>query len=134
METILQVNNVNRRFKNDEWKGVKIVTNKQTIEVLVDVYQSCCEIYDVIIITPDNQDVIGYEVKSVKWGKCILVDYLPVIKSHEIEFNEKDTQQAIVNIETDKGLIQIVTYNIHNGYYPHKVSVKWNDYSDIQEI
>lgn len=122
---------------DDDWIGIKITTNKQEIKVLINDFQSCCEQYDVLILSPNCTlpipDIIGHEIKNVGWGKEIVNNLTCQIGSLNF-YNETLQESAIVNIETNKGLYQIIAYNDHNGYYQHSVCVEWNGYSDTQYI
>lgn len=125
--------------QDDEWIGVAILTAspEQTIKVLINDFHSCCERYDVLCMTPENnkEGMIGATIHKVGWGKDILPAYMDAIRRyHHDNFDGAGVARAIVDIETDKGLIQIIAYNEHNGYYPHSVYVQWPGYTDTQEI
>lgn len=121
-EIIVSVKEIDTfKYKHDAWFGYEIVTNKQTIRVLISDFQNCCERYGVDMNTPDKKDIVGDTVISVGWAKntCKDDDYL---------------QTATVNLETSSGLTELIAYNEHNGYYPHSVYVEWNGYKDVQQI
>jgi hypothetical protein len=120
METITKV----KEIDNEDWLGYDIMTTKQIISVYIENCQLCCESYDTMLLP--TEDIIGLEVKSVKWGTRILPQYLNLLNL--------DIDYAVVNIETDKIPIQVVAWNDHNGYYPHNVYVEWEGYSDTQKI
>jgi hypothetical protein len=125
----------------EEWMGYTIQTTKQTIQVLINVYQQCCEKFDVAMITPKNQvsmtdaedrEIIGSKVLRVGWAKKIHPDYLPIVRLDC--FAGYDVPHAVVDIQTDKGLYQFIAYNNHNDYYPHDIKVSWKNYADVQRI
>jgi hypothetical protein len=41
---------------------------------------------------------------------------------------------ACINMDTEIGIVQIIAYNDHNGYYPHDIRVSWKNFSDRQRI
>lgn len=103
------------------------------IGVYIDLYQQCCERYDVLFLAPDGKteaDFLGADLRRVGWGR----DFKKQTTLHDLPFDPRDTPHAVVNIDTDRGRIQLVAFNDHNGYYPHSVKVHWGDYADIQEL
>lgn len=122
---------------HEEWVGIELQTSHQTIKVFINSTQYCCENYDILMVTPDKQlnpkELKGYTIQKVGWGKqTIHPDYKWIVENNSL-FGE-DVYYAIVNVETNKGLIQIIAFNNHNGFYPHLVKVSWKDYQDTQKI
>jgi hypothetical protein len=100
--------------------GYKITTDKQ--EILIGIYsgQSCCENYGYLISHDNIDEFIGSKLLGIN----ITDDSLNTI---DVELPESEECGAIfVNIETDKGTLQVAVYNSHNGYYGHSVIVKSN--------
>ena len=48
-----------------------------------------------------------------------------IMKKNELDTSEKYFEGGVmfVNIETDRGVLQFVAYNQHNGYYSHEAKV-----------
>lgn len=97
--------------------GYKIVTNRQTILVLVSNDQSCCEHWGYLSTNDNVQEFVGAELRDVTLTDTAL---------HTIEdisdFDEGDIQ--FVNFETNRGTLQLAVYNAHNGYYGHSIYVR----------
>jgi hypothetical protein len=99
----------------DRWIGIKIKTTHQEIILLIDDHHRCCEDYG-YYIKPET-DLIGAELKTIGWGR-----------------DQYSENEAVIDIETDRGVVQAVLYNHHNGYYPHHLWVRWKDYEDMDMI
>ena len=39
-----------------------------------------------------------------------------------------------VEVHTSIGLVKLIAWNEHNGYYTHYVKITWKDHEDEQEI
>lgn len=99
------------------WDGYRIVTDRQTIKVMIDNGQSCCESWGYLHSEDDLDKYVG----------AILTD---------IEVTDTQNQGArvkrdctgmydggamFVDFKTSRGTFQLVVYNEHNGYYGHSV-------------
>lgn len=80
-----------------------------------------------------KKDLIGAYLLSVRWGRDKpdgYKDNFDVFREHR--------GHACVDIHTDKGKVQLVAYNEHNGWYPHSVVASWGfgdkAYMDKQDI
>lgn len=108
----------------DDWnnyEGYEIKTDKSIIKIGVSNNDNCCESFGHICSTDDVKEFIGAKILKVEtvesgdWKKCeILKDVL--------EYSEEN-ENAFINFETDKGLLQFAVYNSHNGYYGHNVII-----------
>jgi hypothetical protein len=116
--------------KNEKFTGYTIKTSKQIITVAITSVHSCCESFDVEIHTPLSESLIGQTITNIKWGNKPLYDYSGFHKS----YMDHESVPACVDLTTSIGTCQIIAYNVHNGYYPHSVYVKWNGYEDIQDV
>jgi hypothetical protein len=114
---------------SNEYLGYAIRTNKQTIKLLISQEQDCCDIFGVDLKKPEGVesegDLIGARVLKVGWGRD---------QSDDESDKYFDRPCARVEIMTDKGQLQIVAWNDHNGYYPHGVLASWEGYTDTQSI
>lgn len=140
-DIILSIEKVTEPDGYRGYMGYVITTTQQVIRVLISMRQSCCEKFDVDLILPvtafvkipetpplkSSEELIGHEVLQVNWGS---------LKLDTTEVYDK--MHATVHMRTSAGLIQLVAWNEHNGYYPHNVKVTWKkhgkDYEDKQEI
>lgn len=108
-----------REGKYSVWEGYLVTTNKQTIKVLIDSGQFCCEEYGFFSIPEEDnlKDFIGSELLSVN----IVDKALNTIKLEEEMIEEEEA--IFVNLETSKGTLQLTVYNSHNGYYGHAIKI-----------
>lgn len=94
------------------YDGYKLTLDDgKKILVGVDDNSSCCENWGYVSSEDNLQDFIGASVISVD-----VVDSALNVKA-QVEIYEGSAM--FVNINTDRGLFQLVVYNAHNGYYSH---------------
>jgi hypothetical protein len=107
-------------YKHD-FDGYAIETNERIIKVGVENGQSCCEDWGYLTTNDTLQEFVGAKLLGIK-----LVDTaLKVEPINEKNFYEASTM--FVNFETDRGTMQLVAYNDHNGYYGHDAVVLIGD-------
>ena len=92
----------------------KQITDQQTIKVGISSGQSCCESYGYLTTNDDLKEFEGTELLSIS----IVDTALNNKKIEELEYLDAGGAM-FVNFETSKGLMQLVAYNGHNGYYGH---------------
>lgn len=113
METILKIEEVN---EDGEWKGKSgyaITTNRQVVKLLIDNYQSCCEYWGYFMSEDNLENFVGAKMVDV-----YLTDtYLNTKRLEDMGLYEPNLM--FVNVSTERGLLQFVAYNEHNGYYGH---------------
>jgi hypothetical protein len=95
--------------------GYEIVTDKQTIHILIDNEQSCCEQWGYLTSEDDLNSFIGAELFGITKTDTELKTY---------DLPEEECAVIFVNLETSQGTLQFTVYNIHNGYYGHTVVVR----------
>ena len=122
MEKITAIIEEEFKLSKDDWEsyeGVTIITDKQKIYLGISSGQCCCEDYGYITSEDDYTDYIGAEIKNV-----YVTDTL--MNSIDLDMDDFDYGGGaiFINIETNKGTLQFVAYNAHNGYYGHDVRVK----------
>ncbi len=120
MEKILRIEETNFKTKENDWnsyEGYKIITDKQTIKLGISDEQSCCERSGYFMSEDDFSEFIGANLIDL----AITDTCLNTKKLEEEELYEPDLM--FVNLNTDKGLLQFVAYNSHNGYYGHSAVV-----------
>lgn len=126
------------RDERSEYEGYAVRTSKRVIRVLISSHCSCCEDYGVAMRKPSKEtDLVGAEVTSVEWGKKVSDELVSAPDDRCLDWADMDNSDlhyAVVDIKTSLGLVQLVAYNEHNGYYPHTVCVSWGGYEDQQEL
>ena len=85
------------------------------IGILLEDEPQCCERYGMVISDDDIKSFIGAELIE---AKEITAGDINLITDHELRGDE-DTRSVFFNLETDRGLLQFVVYNCHNGFYGH---------------
>jgi hypothetical protein len=121
MEKILKIED----YSENGMDGFAVTTDKQVIKLLVDGYQSCCEDFGYFMSEENLEDFVGGTLLNVTVTDTALATVdVPNIYEGGIMF---------VNIETDRGVLQFVAYNEHNGYYGHQAKVISNqvDHSEF---
>lgn len=124
METILNIEEVSEGGHWDRKSGYKVTTDKQEIKMLIDDYQQCCEGWGYFLSEDDIQNFIGARLLDI----TITDTALNTQKMTENDLKGEspyvyDGGVMFVNLQTDKGVLQFVAYNEHNGYYGHDALV-----------
>ena len=117
MEKIIRIEEADIGNKS-EWSGksgFNIITDEQTIFVGISNDQSCCENWGYLMSEDDLDDFKGAELKAIE-----------IVDEALNKATMKDMYEGgamFVNFETDKGTLQFVAYNEHNGYYSHEAVI-----------
>lgn len=109
---------------SDDMEGYEVVTNKQSIKLLIDNRQSCCENWGYFWCNDDPLTFIGTTVRGVTLTDTALNEAR--MKYNDIGPNSTWFEGGLmfVNIDTNQGVLQFVAYNRHNGYYGHLAKVE----------
>jgi len=94
------------------YDGFAIETDKQTIYLLIENGQSCCENWGYLLSHDDFDEFIGAQLLGLR-----------EIGAGEINGVPDGAATVFVNVETNEGTLQFVAYNDHNGYYGHEVRI-----------
>ena len=94
------------------YDGYAIDTNNQTIYLLIENGQSCCEDWGYLMSHDNFDEFIGAQLLGLR-----------EVSASEINGVPDGAYTVFVNVETNKGTLQFVAYNDHNGYYGHEVRV-----------
>lgn len=123
--------------QDNGYSGWSIKTPKQTIKILIESGQKCCEDWGYIITEDkDYKRFIGWtisamdiiETEDYKTISDVLSNMSPVgdrgyaavfINLHCYKFNEETRNN-------DTETIQFVVFNGHNGYYGHDIKIESN--------
>jgi hypothetical protein len=127
-----------RRFEDgdedyDEGAGYVIYTTQQTVTLSINNSALCCESWGYFLTEDDTGKFIGAEFRGCRvtrtnrsqisfekeGDRSIRPDKGEPVK--EIHLDCGDVM--FVDILTDRGTLQFVAYNSHNGYYGHAVKV-----------
>lgn len=112
MEKIISIKETT--FRTDEYNsydGYEVVTDKQTIRMGIQNHQSCCEDWGYLMSEEDIQEFVGSTLVGISAVDEQLKAY-PELPDYECSC-------MFINLNTDRGLLQFVAYNSHNGYYSH---------------
>lgn len=115
--------------------GFRVITTEQTITLAIDDESSCCESWGYFLTEDDTAKFIGAELRGVtltdtnRSSKKFTTDWNDPYDDDHVHLD--DGEVMFVDIETDRGVLQFVAYNAHNGYYGHeaRVSSKQLDHS-----
>lgn len=126
MACIIEVKEFNDNTKHHA--GYQVLLNDgEVIELYIENYHQCCEDWGYLISEDDFSDFIGAEVSSVertdKALRSSMVErWAPA--DGTIDYNIQDGGDLLfVNVHTNRGTLQFVAYNEHNGYYGHAAGV-----------
>ena len=130
METIKSIEEVYSYevpHKVMDYDGFIITTTKRSLALLISNGQSCCETWGYMCSADEVEDFVGANLlglvgvdKDYKKTEELLKRESDKLKLYMIEL--EDT--CILNLETDRGLLQFAVYNLHNGYYGHSVIIR----------
>ncbi len=108
--------------------GFQVVTNEQTITLAIDDEACCCESWGYFLTEDDPSKFVGAELRGVKITDTNrstkqFAPYLDGDWDNPDKISLGDGEVLFVDIETDRGPLQFVAYNAHNGYYGHEARV-----------
>lgn len=109
--------------------GFQVVTNEQTITLAIDDESSCCESWGYFLTEDDTEKFIGAELRGVsitdtnRSGRRFITGWGDEKGDDRPTEHLDEGDVMFVDIETDRGVLQFVAYNAHNGYYGHTARV-----------
>jgi hypothetical protein len=111
-----------REIETDDVSGYEVKTTKQIIKLYISNQQDCCENWGFLWCNDDPQEFIGASILNVSLtDKELNTENLKEVIHDE---NFEDFMVMFVNIETDRGTLQFIAYNEHNGFYGHEATVE----------
>lgn len=124
MEKIIDIKDYEATEDYTNVAGFEVVTTEQSIKLFIDNVSLCYENWGHFWCNDNPQDFVGAELHSVRLTDTALNE--AQMKANDLNSNEKwfEGNVMFVNLETDKGTLQFVAYNEHNGYYGHDAQVK----------
>lgn len=124
MEQIIEIKDYENGKGYSRVAGFEVVTTKQSIKLYMDDEEQCYEKWGYFWCNENPQDFIGATVNNVSVTDTALNE--AEMRKNELDPKEKYFEGGVmfVNIDTDKGLLQFVAYNEHNGFYGHEAKVE----------
>ena len=104
--------------------GYEVITTSQRITLSIDSYQSCCENWGYFWCNDDVAQFVGAALHDVKLTDSAL--HPAKLPQEGVDPSTRYFEGGLmfVDLITDRGTLQFVAYNEHNGYYAHDASVK----------
>lgn len=107
-------------FDGDE-AGFEVKTTEQVIRLAINNLSSCCESWGYFWCNDKPQDFVGAIVHGISLTDTALNTKTIADKGAD---ERADGDIMFVNIDTNKGVLQFVAYNSHNGYYGHTATIE----------
>lgn len=123
-EEIVEIHDLEDKEGWTQRAGYEVVTTQQRIRLLIDNSGQCCENWGWFWCNDNPQDFIGAQLRSIGLTDAALNE--AHLKANSLDPSDKYFEGGImfVNLETDRGTLQFVAYNQHNGYYAHTATVE----------
>ena len=134
MEKIVEIKDYKAKEGYGNVAGFEVLTTDQSIKLYIDNESSCCEKWGYFWCNDNPQDFIGAELRSVSLTDTALNE--AQMKANDLNPNDKWFEGGVmfVNLETDKGTLQFVAYNEHNGYYGHEAKVQCTQLTHAEKL
>ena len=134
MEKIVEIKDYEAKEGYSNVAGFEVLTTDQSIKLYIDNESSCCEKWGYFWCNDNPQDFIGAELRSVSLTDTALNE--AQMKANDLNPNDKWFEGGVmfVNLETDKGTLQFVAYNEHNGYYGHEAKVQCTQLTHAEKL
>lgn len=121
MEIIQAIIECNFKKDRNSFEGFIIKTDKRGISIGIEDHQSCCENAGYLVSHDDIESFVGASLIEIKIVDSALNTEM---WNDEDKFYQGEPSNVMfVNLETNKGTLQITAYNDHNGYYGHNAVV-----------
>jgi hypothetical protein len=126
MEKITEIKDYEAKEDNIHVAGFEVLTDKQSIKLYIDNDAKCCENWGHFWCNENPHDFIGAELRDVTLTNKALNKEVMQAKGPNHVYKLFEGEVMFVNLETDRGTLQFVAYNEHNGYYGHDAKVQCN--------
>jgi len=123
METILRIEEHSEKVGRHSRAGYRVITDQQEVVLLIDDQDQCCEQWGYFWSEDDTQSFIGAKLLDVRLTDTALSER----RLAEEDVSDCATHEGaimFVTLDTDRGPLQFVAYNEHNGYYGHEAFVR----------
>jgi hypothetical protein len=123
MEKIQEIKKITDGEGYSAMSGFAVVTDKQTIKLMINNNQQCYENWGYFMSEDDFSEFIGSELIDISLTDTALKE--AKLKEHKAKPHDKwfEGNLMFVDIKTTNGVLQFVAYNEHNGYYGHEACV-----------
>lgn len=105
------------------------------ISLYITRFSICCETWG-WYVTDDisnfqlTRDYSGADVTGVEWhGLGQIQDKSLLCEDHPLLAEE--CNNACIEVKTTMGVLYLVVWCAHNGYYPHSYIARWSGYEDV---
>jgi hypothetical protein len=115
------------------YEGYLITTDRQRILLGISAEQSCCEQSGYLMTNDNLKEFEGADLLAIKHTDNALKTIQIPCDMVEL-LNDRDTSTMFITLETDRGTLQFVAYNNHNGYYSHTALVQSQQFTDEQSL
>jgi hypothetical protein len=124
MEKIVEIKDYEGKDDYCNVAGFEVVTTAHSIKLYIDNDGSCCERWGHFWCNDNPQDFVGAELRGVGLTDTALNE--AQMQANDLNPNDKWFEGGVmfVNLDTDRGTLQFVAYNEHNGYYGHEAKVQ----------
>lgn len=124
MEKIIKIRDYEAKEGYENVAGFEVLTTMQSIKLFIGNDSCCCERWGYFWCNDNPQEFVGSELRGVKLTDTALNEVQ--MQANDLNPNDKWFEGGVmfVNLETDKGTLQFVAYNEHNGYYGHEAKVQ----------
>lgn len=112
--------------------GFEVSTSKQTIRLLIEDGQQCCESWGYFWCNDNPDGFVGAELLDVKLTGEALNEEVFSDSEAGVEYFEGGIM--FVDLVTDRGVLQFVAYNNHNGYYGHQARIECQQLSHEETL
>lgn len=110
------------------YSGFIVITTSQKIELLISSDTECCENWGYFWCNDTPEDFVGAKLLNVTCTDDAL-------NTHKVlEYVDNINMAYFVNLETDRGTLQFVVYNEHNGYYGHDIRIISKQFSISEDL
>jgi len=140
MPTITAIDETTFVSHHDPMMGFKVSTSDDKTIVLGILSQSICgeqfgcEVYD--CLKDGEESFIGAELLDIRLDEDAthVEDAMNhILKDSKMRMDDGDVWISL-SLHTDRGVMVIIAYNIHNGYYPHTYYYKYNNKEDYDKL
>lgn len=123
-EKIISIREINYPNEIDEnSSGYVVTTTDQEIHLFIDNRHKCCENWGYFWCNDNVSDFVGARLYDVKVTDEIDGEIITQKLANEVSGNYEGLLM-FVTLETDRGDLQFVAYNKHDGYYGHSAKVE----------
>jgi len=134
VEKIIEINDYEEKEGYGSVAGFEVVTNKQSIKLFIDNNSQCYERWGHFWCNDNPHEFIGAELRGVSLTDTALNE--AQMKANDLTPLDKWFEGGVmfVNLETNKGTLQFVAYNDHNGYYGHEAKVQCTQLTHTESL